>query len=291
MRRWMLILLACLLTASPVWAWHQEGHEAVSRGAAQALPDVVPSFLREGGDAIAHYSVDPDLTRMKPLAALGAAKGIDHFFDIELIRDQKLPEQRYEFLALLDKQKLRPRDVGMGLYALIEARQQLAAALAEYRKWPENPHIQAKCLMYAGLLSHYAADLSQPLHTTIHHDGRVDPATGRSPRTGIHHKVDDLLRHLKGAALEPAMDAPIVLIPPGAAAAYEQILKTHALVDRVYELEPLMPAPGGEAPLQPEVEKFAKDRYQASVAFAAAMIFSAWEDSASVELPAWLKRE
>jgi hypothetical protein len=291
MRRWILMIVVCLLTASPVWAWHQQGHEAVSRGAAKMLPDVVPAFLREGGDAIAHYSVDPDLTRMKPLAALSAAKGIDHFFDVELIRDLALPEQRYEFLALLEKQKLRPRDVGMGLYALIEARQQLAASLAEYRKWPENPHIRAKCLMHAGLLSHFAADLSQPLHTTIHHDGRVDPAAGRSPRTGIHHKVDDLLRHLTGPALEPAMDTPVLLIAPGVAAAYEQILKSHALVDRVYELEPLLPAPQGDAPLQPEVAKFARDRYQAAVALTAAMIFSAWEDSASVEVPTWLTRE
>ncbi len=289
------IMSACLAgvlaLGSPVLAWHQEGHEAISRGAAKALPDVVPLFLREGGDAIAHYSVDADLARMKPLAALTAAKGIDHYFDIELIRDDTLPEQRYEFLALLAEKKLRPREVGMGLYALIEARQQLAAALAEYRRWPENPYIRAKCLVHAGALAHYAQDLCQPLHTTIHHDGRVDPATGRSPRSGIHHKVDDLIRHLTGRSLEPAADLQVVVIPPGVAGVYEQILKAHALVDRVYEMESLLPAPKSDAPLQPEVEKFAQERYQAALAFTASMIYSAWEDSAAVEIPDWLKRE
>ncbi len=55
-----------------------------------------------------------------------------------------------------------------------------------------------KCLVYAGRLAHYAADLEQPLHTTVDYDGRTQAAkdaknkTFKSPHTGIHTKVDAL---------------------------------------------------------------------------------------------------
>ena len=62
-----------------------------------------------------------------------------------------------------------------------------------HRKWPYEPHIRDKCLVYAVNPAHYATDLCQPPHTTIHYDGRAQE-DGSSPHTGIRQRVDGLLR-------------------------------------------------------------------------------------------------
>ena len=64
-------------------------------------------------------------------------------------------------------------------------------AFAEYRERSGDEAVQAKILYIAGVLSHYTGDASQPLHCTVHHDGRVEP-DGTSPGTGIYLKMDAL---------------------------------------------------------------------------------------------------
>ncbi len=59
----------------------------------------------------------------------------------------------------------------------------LTITLAEYRRWPDNPAIRAKCLVYAGILAHCAEDVRTPLHATIHRDGTANE-NGNSPVLG-----------------------------------------------------------------------------------------------------------
>lgn len=294
-RSLMFTLLLALIVScftSQARAWHQEGHQAISRAAAMSLPDVAPVFLRDGAATIAHYSVDPDLVRIKPMTQLSAANSPNHYFDLERVDLANLSLQRYAFVAALAKRNLDVRDVGLGLYAIVEARQKLTIALAEYRKWPENKVIQAKCLVYAGELAHYAGDMAQPLHTTIDFDGR-SLKNGRSPHSGIHEKVDGLLRRLPAAMLQPPEQFSPKALPQGLEPVLEYIKTTHTHVDEVYELEPLLPAMNDDdtTRLDPKVQAFAKARFDAAVRFTANLFFSAWEDSATIELPAWLKRE
>lgn len=293
MLRLMLALtLSLSLFAVPAQAWHQQGHEAISRAAAQALPDFTPVFLREGAQTIAHCSIDPDLARTKPMVQLGAAMSPNHYFDLERVDVLQLPADRYKFIESLAVKKLAVRDVGLGLYAIVEARQQLAVALAEYRKWPQNKAIQAKCLVYAGQLAHYAADMAQPLHTSIHFDGKADEQ-GKSPHSGIHEKVDDLLRRLPSEMLKAPADYQPQALPQGLGAVLVYIQESHKLLEQVYELEPLLPDRKDDDALKldPKVQAFAQDRFNAGVAFTASMIYSAWVDSETIELPAWLMRE
>jgi hypothetical protein len=274
-------------------AWHAEGHQAISAAAAEALPSDVPAFLRQGGGVLAQDSVDPDLVRVGDFKALAAAKSSDHYFDIEPlepITKDTFPPDRYRFIALLQKKHINPRDIGMGLYALQETRQKLTIALAEYRKWPDNQAIQAKCLVYAGEMAHYAEDLCQPLHTTVRFDGQLD-AQGRTSHSGIHEKVDGLLRYLSEDQRKLPVGARRNLqLGPDIWSLYQVILATHQQVDRVYELEPLLPDRNHQGPLDPKVLAFAKERFEAGVLFTASLIDTAWRDSATVKLPAWLDR-
>lgn len=174
-------------------------------------------------------------------------------------------------------------------YALVEGTQRLTLAFAEHRRWPDDPYIRAKTLHYGGLLAHYAGDLCQPLHTTIHHNGRALP-DGSSPRTGLHDKVDSLPERL---GLE-GLGVPEGVEPQAFEAVFpavlEEFARSHALVERVYELEPQL-GEADQSEVPEAVREFAVDRYRAAVRFTGSLFLTAWEHSAAVELPSWLRRE
>jgi hypothetical protein len=170
---------------------------------------------------------------------------------------------------------------------VVEGSEQLAVCFAEHRRWPDDPSIHAKCLVYAGLLAHYAADLEQPLHTTIHHDGWALP-TGDPPFTGIHRRIDalferarfDRARAVAGIAPEPIDDL--------WQAVRRELAASHALLDATYALEPALATPEGLGDRR--VVAFACERYGATARFLASLFAWAWRRSGEVELPFWLER-
>jgi hypothetical protein len=205
----------------------------------------------------------------------------------------ELPATRYEYLALCAKHGIDPKRIGTLPYSVAEWTQRLAVAFAEHRKWPDNAAIKAKCLVYAGILSHYSADLCMPLHTTIHYDGRAG-ADGKSPRSGIHEKIDDLPGDLLRLELlredDVAKDLqpqPLEKLLPGV---MEAIRSSHALVDRVYELEPALPPKEGPWERSAETVPFMLDRMRAAAEFTASLFLTAWEQSATIEIPEWVEQ-
>ena len=277
--------------AAPAAAWHGKGHHLATE-LSVAAADGLPAFFRAGAATVAHCSLDPDLfTRPIAPAVLHQGEAPEHYFDLELVEGMKLPPSRYEFLALCASKGLSGAKVGLLPYAVTEWTQRLTVALAEHRAGPDNPHVRLKCLVYAGILSHYAQDLCQPLHLTIHWDGRAR-SDGASPRTGIHTKVDALLGKLKVdpkrvlADVNPA--APIADLFPAVMA---EIRKGHALVETVYRLADDLPALAD--PLKPgsPAAGFAAERLRGCVRFTASLYATAWKDSAGVKLPSWYERD
>ena len=288
MRIRVIFLAALLLATSAAFAWHGPGHERVAREAVAALPASMPAFFRAGGDIVAHCALDPD-NFCKPIATsqLSDTERPEHYFDVENVPDlDHLPASRYKFLQSVFEHKLTPAQVGMLPYAISEWTERLTIAFAEYRRWPDDPAIQAKTLVFAGLLSHYSADLCQPLHTTIHYDGRV--VVGESRVRGIHLKMDAGLGKLGPWVSRHSSQAAPFDDVLGATVA--EIKRSHALVDRVYELEGELPA--YEAPLDQhsKVAEFLRERLKAATVFTASLYLTAWRNSANVTLPAWHHR-
>jgi len=283
-------LCLALLAAAPARGWHGKGHHVATELAVRAAAGKLPDFFAKGAATVAHGSLDPDLfTRPIAPAALHSAEAPEHYFDVELLEGNQPPPTRQEFLALCARKPLAPDKVGLLPYAVTEWTQRLTVALAEHRANPDNAHVQAKCLLYAGLLSHYAQDLCQPLHTTIHWDGRARK-DGSSPRTRIHAKVDALLGKLepdRQALLRQIKPAPVLLLMPAVLA---EIRRSNELVDTVYRLETSLPEL--EAPLKPgsPAARFAAERLAAAAAFTASLYLTAWRDSAKIELPWWYAR-
>ena len=292
--RWMLAIAVPLLVLS--WgghragAWHDEGHVYTTTAAMRALPDDVPAFFREGVRTVAHCALDPDLMRHDKLAQLKAAEYPHHYFDQEHLGDAPLPKTRAELIARCHELDVAVGRVGFLPYALVEATQRLTLAFAEHRANPDNAHVRMKCLVYAGRLAHYAADLHQPLHTTVHWDGRAEPPDYESPRTGIHVRIDALPTKLTYAELfaEPlstptAHDDVFALVKRELAASF-------ALVDRAYALEADMPAHDEMSLDAAPVRRFTIERMRAAAGLIAALQLSAWRQSEDLSLPAWHER-
>lgn len=286
--RWLIVTLAVTALAPPAGAWHGKGHHRAADLALMLLPDSVPGFVTDRAELVTHMSVEPD-NWTNPIAPAGlhAATAPEHYFDMELLDGNDVPAKRYELIRWCVANDLPVYKVGLLPYSLQEWTQRLTVAFAEYRKWPENPQIQTKCALYAGVLSHYAADLCMPLHTTVHYDGRLD-ANGKSPHSGIHLKVDALLGKLPAPARPSAADRkavePFKAVFP---AVLDELRRSHKLVDRVYAMEANIPAYDQDLPAGGAVRAFAEQRLQAAGVFTARLIATAWRDSAEIKLPKW----
>lgn len=293
--RKLLLLASLLLMSVPAYAWWPAGHGMLSEAAVRSLPDEMPKFFREGGKAIAHHSFDPDVAKNRSVLLATGTEAPEHYFDWELVEKplagKPLPPNRYDFLKFCFENGVAPQNVGLLPYAIAEWTERLTVAFAEHRRWPKNNRTQEKCLLYAGVLAHYAQDLCQPLHTTVHHDGRAN-ADGSSPRSGIHNKVDALVETLAPPPEKLAEDqtiAPLAKLLPDLA---EEMRKSHAQVYYVYTLEPLLP-PAGQKPAQIDlvVLSFTNQQARESTRLAASLFLTAWKNSGDVKLPGWLKRE
>jgi len=291
MRRPGAVPLCAVLAAvcSPARAWWPDGHGILTRAAVQALPPSVPAFFRAGGSLAAHCSFEPDIAKNRALPGLREGEAPEHFMDMELLRGQPLPATRYGFVSLCARMRLDPKDVGLLPYAVSEWTGRLALAFAQHRRWPEDRNAQAECLVYAGILAHYAQDLCQPLHVTVNYDGKVRP-DGTSPHSGIHAKVDALIERLQlGPAELAAGQRPTPAVP-----LFEGITRemaaSRSLVNTAYALERKLSSTRRRRMAAPEVVAFAAERARESVRFTDALYLAAWATSARVRLPAWLER-
>ncbi len=290
---------AALLAPMPrAHAWFPQGHSIIASAAVQSLPDDVPAWFREGKAAVAHSAQDPDVQKNRDLPFMSDAEGPKHYMDVELLGGRPLPAKHKDFLALCAELKVDPSDVGAVPYIIAEETERLTLIFAEARAYPDNPYIRAKALIEAGILSHYSGDVCMPLHATVDHDGRAD-AGGKSPRSGIHAKVDSLIERLDLKPETLVQTGKIEALPALFPAIELQIADTRSKIDATYALEAVLPDtkkvdgqyvdPTWKA--TPTLRAFTDERARAATKFTAALFLTAWRDSARVKLPVWLVRE
>lgn len=276
------------MLSSPVYAWWGGGHDILTQAAIKALPDELPDFFRSasGEEMVAHCAYDPDVSKNREMEHARAAEYGEHYFDLELIKDNPVPANRDAFIKLCAELNQDPRKVGYLPYAVAEWTERLAIAFAEYRKWPENPIIQYKCFVYAGFLGHYAQDMCQPLHLTVHFDGIVQE-DGTRLHDGIHEKVDSSVEMLKLDPNKLAKNQQIKPVGELFPAIVKQLKDGHKLVDSVYELvneyQKLKEPSDG-------LLSFTTDRSRDAVRWTASLYLTAWMLSEDVKLPGWLER-
>ena len=281
----ILILFSMLLT-TPAWAWWGGGHDILTQAAVKVLPEEMPEFFRAAGKMVAHCSYDPDISKERSTPHARQAEYSEHYVDVELFGEHPIPDGRDAHIKLCAELGLTPRAVGTLPYAVAEWTERLAIAFAEYRKWPDNPMIQNKCFVYAGFLSHYAQDMCQPLHLTIHFDGIVQE-DGSKLHRGIHEKVDSAIEVLKldPTALAKAQQVEAVedLMPT----IIKQIKAEHGLVDSVYALAEDWQNLKNPSPA---LVDFTNEQAREAVRWSASLYLTAWKFSEDIKLPGWLDR-
>lgn len=316
MKRIFAVLTLCLITQSlPAMAWWPQGHSILAAAALKALPNDVPAYFRNDPGQVAHCAQDPDVIKNPALPYIAAREEPEHFMDYEMLKGQLLPATRAEFVAWCLTHNIDPNHVGYVPYAVAEWTERLTMSFAEARRWPGNPYIQNKSLVYAGILAHYAGDICMPLHTTVDYDGRVKP-DGSSSHTGIHAKVDSLieklaLRPVDLAQAQNITPLPDVTLPPAnqlsngrssraglisglMPAILQELQSSRALINRTYALESQLPPTdrdGAAWQPTPEITAFTTERGRAATHFIASLYLTAWRKAAAVQLPRWLLRE
>ncbi len=285
-----LIIGASLALCVPTFAWFPQGHSIIARSAVNMTPKEIPAWFREGADQIAHSAQDPDVQKNKGLPMMSEAEAPRHYFDFELLQNNPLPEKRADFYALCAKLNVRPGDAGELPYALREWSERLAMDFAEARKYPDNPYIRAKTLVTAGILAHYSGDCEMPLHVTLDHDGRHLPG-GASPKTGIHARVDSLVEQVNPSSEELESNQTLAPIDDIWTSINAEIASSRSHIDETYALEAELPTLKEKWTPTPRVRAFTVERARAGANFTARLYAWAWNKSAGIELPEWLRRE
>lgn len=263
--------------ATQVGAWWSGGHEVIAEAAVAILPDEVPAFFRAAGKQLAHYSVDPDRWKNPGATNLKGSESPEHFIDLELYQGKPLPTGRYQAIKLLLELKVDPEKAGLLPYAILDNYDRLRVAFYDHRQDPTNEAIRAKCLVHAGALAHYTADLAMPLHTTVHYDGRPD-REGKMQQKGIHARIDAFPERNNFSAAELSRGLTAKAPEEPFKQVVGSITDSHKHVDRCYTVD----AAGAVLKPTEASRQFFVERCRFGVQLTADLWLSAWQASAKL---------
>lgn len=259
-----LAIILNLSAGSQALAWGDTGHRFVGEEAMRALPDTVPAFLRspEAILSVGEFSREPDRWR-------GAGRVHDserdaaHFIDLD---DEgkslaglglaELPTTRADYEAAVRAKGYEPSKAGYLSYSTIDAYQQIVKDMAYWRvlsylsehetdavkkTWylEDLRRREALILRDIGILSHYVADATQPMHLSIHYNGwgkYPNPENYTDERIHgpleaqfISQNVSRPAMRAKMSAYEPCADKVEVCVTKRLTRNFKQIIPLYAL--------------------------------------------------------------
>lgn len=286
----------------PSWAWGRKGHELIPTEAALALPDTMPAFFTKNADRLAALGSQPDRWRFKELKHLNGSNVPDHYMNWEPVKEKELPTDRYAYAQMIQDGGLERGDGGPQYngtlpYRMAELFEGLVAEFALYRMELERTpdgganallrQLEENAIYTAGILSHYVADATQPLHASVHHDGwdeKFEPNPGGfRTKPGVHREFEVFLVNEAVTQEEvrrriPA--TPQLLEGDPLQFAVDLVKESNGLVKGLYRLE----ADGKLNPWKPHPEgvELATDRIARGATLLRDLWHSAWVRSESL---------
>jgi hypothetical protein len=172
--RQFLTLSLVLVWAIPSGAWGHEAHQMVNAAAIKALPAPLRSYFAPHQFYLVDHASDPDLK-----AENDRRERPRHFAEIEAYDRYPFLQFRREFvLERLDPSGAQIRD-GTVMWQIERFTRYLERDFRQGDWWEANHDV-----VY---LAHYAADLTQPLHTVVNYDGQ------KTGQRGIHARFESRL--------------------------------------------------------------------------------------------------
>ena len=192
-----VIVLLLLSQVPSTRAWGDEGHRYINRVAAQKLPDDMPAFFRQAAARLEFLGPEPDRWRdnKELFFALHEVNAPDHFIDIDKPDNfREIPNDRYKYMEFLHAQGKDPKDIGFLPYSILEWYEKVQVLFRLWRNTQnqaEREQIEQNIVYYAGVLGHYVADGSQPLHATMHYNGWTGAANAENyTREPLHWRFE-----------------------------------------------------------------------------------------------------
>lgn len=249
-----------LLTAAPAALfappWGDAGHRMTGEAAANALPQEMPGFFRAASARLAWLNPEPDHWRdsgeRRLDRALDLAFATDHFIDLEMIPVARRASvfrapSRIAYSDSLRALGVDPGKVGFSPFAIIELTQRLRL---EFRRWraEKNPEvrgwIEQRIIDDAGILGHYVADASNPLHTTVQFNGWIGPnPNGYATDNALHSRFETqfVQAHIQLGDVRPLIAAAPQVFPDIRATVIDYITRSNAETEHLYQLDKKVP--------------------------------------------------
>jgi hypothetical protein len=322
MRRWCIVLLV-IAVPQFAFAWGARVHRMLTDLALDGLPADAPAWLRDAAtrERVAFQANQPDRWRGSESLVLKHENDPEHYLDVEDLAPfgltlETMPPLRREYVrALAIAKHMHPESApeydaakdpararewpGFLPYAIADHYAKLQAAFQQVRileqtndprRKEQLEQARAIVVYHLGTLSHFVADVAQPLHTTKHYNGWV----GENPqnykwRDRFHsyidegvvdrHKIDkDVLRATVKHDQRVRSEDP-----------WEDVLKylqrSHAQMEPLYRLETARQLDGLEG------RELIIGQLSDAASMLAAIVSAAWESSAPTPKQAeqWLR--
>ncbi|PYI86861.1 MAG: hypothetical protein DME26_08160 [Verrucomicrobia bacterium] len=260
-----------------IWAWDYEGHRMVNQLALAALPTNFPSFVATAAarERIAFLAGEPDRWRNSPELTLKHFNGPDHYLDLEDLEPLKLSATtlgpfRYEFMSqqavvrharpadfpAIDPEKNQDRTkqlVGFLPWTITEYYGKLKSGFSYLKVFEDGgtaeevANARQNIIYIMGVMGHFVGDASQPLHTTKHYNGWLEPNPKHYPTNNTFHAwVDGGYIRQVGIQLSELNARPAQLLgsanPNGKPedifpVVMSFVLLQHQMVEPLYQLE------------------------------------------------------
>lgn len=234
-----------------LFAWGDAGHRMTGEAAALALPPSTPAFFRNASRQLAYLNPEPDRWRERAESAidpaLDRATAPEHFIDLELVPPAVLANalkarDRFAFLDTIAAAGKQGSVMGLLPFKMLEMTQQLRIDFRNWRAAPDSlkPWIEARIVDDAGILGHYVADGSNPLHTSIYFNGWTGAnPNGYATDNRTHARFESVYvgANIKLADITSRMDTVARVFPDLRAAIIEYLKEGNTHVEELYRID------------------------------------------------------
>jgi len=273
--RWLqvpaILLLVLATLPVPGLAWGDRGHKLINAAAVENLPEPLRSYFLARKEYLVEHSIDPDL-----LAPDDASERAHHYTDLDA--DDSFPFLNLRRQFVVERAGPTPRQLthGDSIWQIERFTLRLADSL-QRRRWQDADH-------NAVFAAHYAADLTQPLHTLMNYDGQL---TGQR---GVHTRFEtDLVNALAdGWRLEPR---PAIFEPDLRARIFQEMIASFSHRNVIFASDRM--AVSGRNYLDPQYSAMffklagplAEKRLEAGASFVSSLWYTAWVRAGKPLLP------
>lgn len=284
----LFVLAGAGAVEPPSARWGAHGHEMVGLVAAEQLPEDMPAFFRAAAAQLSYLNPEPDRWRDRRERerdpAMDAAHAPEHYINFELLPEGALlAPSRFAYLDTLSAHGLGIPSPGLLPWSILELTQRMRVGFQQWRVAEDGPQrawIEQRIINDAGILGHFVADGSNPHHTTIHHNGWVGPnPRGFTTERTFHRRFETIYvnENIVVEDVRLAFNGEPQVFPDLRAAIWAFLLDSHALVERLYELE--QEEPFGAETRAESHRAFTADRLAAGAEMLRDLWWTAWVTS------------